>query len=670
MVAALSFGTELKRFGREKLPRLAIVAIIFLPLLYGAMYLWAYWNPLGKVDEMPVAIVNSDTGARMDGLTVRFGEQVTRELQQRGDLGWVRVNQEQAQQGVEDGTYYFAVEFPEDFSEALVSAAGDDPRKATIRVTYNDATNAIGTTIAQTAMDRILNVMSETIGAQSVDQVLVGLQTVRGGLVEAADGSQQLADGTSELRAGVAELGEGAQLLATNLVTARDGANVLADGTGQLSSGIQQLTDGVLPLADGLDDLQDGARQLGDGADQLSGGVNQLVAQLDVLAEKQAHITGTLSEVATLLRTVPHPVAHDGAAELDRIRGEIDRQGFGPESQSQLQQLRDGAAQLAYQIGDPTSPFRTGLALAADGGDQLTGGVTQLRDGAQEINNGAVELADGLRQLADGGGELVGGIDQLTDGTSRLDEGATLLASELAAGSQQIPDWNNQERLEHAEVIGGPLEVNPRHVAYASTFGTGMAPFFISLALFIGGFILWMLMRPLQSRPLAAGLGGLRTILASYWPAMLVSAAQAVVTFLVVRYAIGLEAANPAGLLIFLVLVGFAFLAFIQMIFVLLGPSTARVAVLALLMINLVSAGGLYPPETTGQLFETIHPYVPMTYSVTGLRQLIIGGADGRLWQSVIVLAGLLVVSMAISAYAARRQQEWSMKRLHPPIPA
>ena len=120
----------------------------------------------------------------------------------------------------------------------------------------------------------------------------------------------------------------------------------------------------------------------------------------------------------------------------------------------------------------------------------------------------------------------------------------------------------------------------------------------------------------------------------------------------------------------FLLLVGFAFLAFIQMIFVLLGSSTARVAVLALLMINLVSAGGLYPPETTGRLFETIHPYVPMTYTVTGLRQLIIGGADGRLWQSVIVLVAMLVVSMAISAYAARRQQEWSMKRLHPPIPA
>ncbi|GGC62426.1 YhgE/Pip domain-containing protein [Hoyosella rhizosphaerae] len=670
MVAALSFGTELKRFSRETLPRLAIVAIIFLPLLYGAMYLWAFWNPLGKVDKMPVAIVNSDRGATVDGFTVRFGEQVTRELIQRGDLGWERVSQAEAERGVNAGDYYFAVEFPEDFSDALTSPAGDDPQKAVINVTYNDATNAIGTTIAQTAMAYILNVMSDTIGAESVDQVLIALQDVRGGLVQAADGGQQLADGTGVLLDGVTQLDSGTQLLAQNLGEARDGATALAAGTDQLANGLTQLTDGIVPLADGLVELQGGAQQLGAGADQISGAINQLVAQLNILAEQQAIITGKITAKAELVRTIPHPIAHDVARDLDNLRAEIDRQGFGPGTQSQLQQLRDGAAQLAFQLNDPQSPFRVGLAIAADGGGQLTAGATQLRDGATEINNGAQALAMGLGQLADGGGVLATSFGQLTDGVSQLDGGANLLATELRAGSQQIPAWDEQQRRAQAEVLGGPLSLDQQHVAFAPNFGTGVAPFFISLAMFIGGFIVWMLMRPLQTRPLAAALGGFRTVLASYWPAMLVSVAQALVTFAVVRYAIGMEPANSAGMLAFLVLVGLSFLAFIQTIFVLLGSSTARVAVLALLMINLVSAGGLYPPETTGRLFEVIHQFVPMKYSVDGLRQLIIGGADGRLWTAVAVLIGLLVVSIAVSALSARKQQEWSMKRLHPPIPA
>ncbi|AEF42542.1 YhgE/Pip domain-containing protein [Hoyosella subflava] len=668
MVAAFSFGSELRRFSRERLPRLALVAIIFLPLLYGAMYLWAYWNPLDNVDRMPVAIVNSDYGALVDGVTVRVGEQVTRELVRRGDLGWERVSLAEAQAGVEDGRYYFAVEFPTDFSEAVTSPSGENPRRAVINVTYNDATSAIGTTIAETAMSRILNVLSEQIGAQAVDQVLFGLQTVRGGLVEAADGGRQLAGGTGELRAGVAELDDGANLLATNLRTASEGASALADGTGQLSSGVDQLAEGVLPLAGGLRELEDGARQLGDGAIQLSQAVSLLVDQLDVLGARQAEITGLIQLKADHLYAVPHPAVHDAARELENLRAQIDREGLGPNELSDLRRLRDGAAQLAFQLGDPTSPFRTGLALAADGGGELTDAIIQLRDGANELNAGAGELSAGLQLLATGGDALVDGVGQLGAGTAQLDDGANALATGLAQGAQQIPEWDQRERAGRAEVIGGPLVLDQRNLASAANFGTGVAPFFISLALFIGGFIIWMVMRPIQTRALAAGLGGLRTVLASYWPAAVISVAQGVVMYAVIRYLIGLEPSNGPGMLGFLVLTGLSFLAFTQAVFVVLGSSTARVAVLALLMIQLVSAGGLYPTETTGRLFEVIHPYIPMSYSVSGLRQLIIGGADGRLWTSVAVLVGLLVASIAVAAISARRQQEWTMKRLHPAL--
>lgn len=65
MIAGLALGSDNKRYFRGKLPRLAIITIIFMPLLYCAMYLWAFWNPFGEVDKIPAAIVNLDTGASM-----------------------------------------------------------------------------------------------------------------------------------------------------------------------------------------------------------------------------------------------------------------------------------------------------------------------------------------------------------------------------------------------------------------------------------------------------------------------------------------------------------------------------------------------------------------------------------------------------------------------------
>ncbi len=61
MLAGMSLGTELKRFSRGLMPRVALVTIVLMPLLYGALYLWAFWDPFSAANKIPVALVNSDT---------------------------------------------------------------------------------------------------------------------------------------------------------------------------------------------------------------------------------------------------------------------------------------------------------------------------------------------------------------------------------------------------------------------------------------------------------------------------------------------------------------------------------------------------------------------------------------------------------------------------------
>ena len=71
MLAGMSLGTDLKRYSRGTHAALALITIIALPLLYGAMYLWAFWNPFAAVDKIPVALVNEDTGATVSGKQCR-----------------------------------------------------------------------------------------------------------------------------------------------------------------------------------------------------------------------------------------------------------------------------------------------------------------------------------------------------------------------------------------------------------------------------------------------------------------------------------------------------------------------------------------------------------------------------------------------------------------------
>jgi putative membrane protein len=96
--------------------------------------------------------------------------------------------------------------------------------------------------------------------------------------------------------------------------------------------------------------------------------------------------------------------------------------------------------------------------------------------------------------------------------------------------------------------------------------------------------------------------------------------------------------------------------------------AVGRVIALAFLMLQLVSSGGLYPVETTAKPFQILHPFDPMTYAVNGLRELTVGGIDSRLWAAIAALLTVLCASLGASAWAARRNRQFTMNRLDPPI--
>jgi putative membrane protein len=231
-----------------------------------------------------------------------------------------------------------------------------------------------------------------------------------------------------------------------------------------------------------------------------------------------------------------------------------------------------------------------------------------------------------------------------------------------------VPSWTPAQRTQVAQTLAAPVTLDLVSHNKAATFGTGFAPFFLPLALFIGALIIWMLLKPLQSRPIINGLGALRVVLASFWPALVIAACQVVVMYAVVHFGVGLHAKYPIATVAFLLLIAATFLALIQAFNAVFGVAVGRVVTLAFLMFQLVSAGGIYPVETTAKPFQIIHPFDPMTYAVNGLRQLTVGGIDSRLWIAIAVLTGVLAAALAASAWAARRNRQYTMERLYPPI--
>lgn len=69
MLAGFKLNSEIRSFKRNRLTRAALVILVLMPLLYSALYLWAFWNPFGNLNALPVALVNSDKGTSVDGMS-------------------------------------------------------------------------------------------------------------------------------------------------------------------------------------------------------------------------------------------------------------------------------------------------------------------------------------------------------------------------------------------------------------------------------------------------------------------------------------------------------------------------------------------------------------------------------------------------------------------------
>lgn len=662
---SLTSGTELRRFGRGRLPRLAVAAMLIVPLLYGALYLWAFWDPTGHLDALPVALVNADTGADRDGTRVTAGQDLTDELTDGAALDWVVTDAADAAAGVRDGDYYFAVTIPADFSADLVSAGGDEPTAAQIDVTYNDATSFIGTTLGRSAMDHVRAGVAATAGEQAVDQVLVGLGSARDGMLHAADGAVSLRDASQQL-------GDGAQQVSAGATEARDGAALVAAGAATLDDGVRQVSRGADQLSSGAAQLSAGARSAADASGSLATvtqavaeGVHTATQQVDDLAARLPALVDGLTQVGTYLSARAAAGDPDAAALLAGLGGAgLPDAASVAATTDRLHALDDGATRAA--AGAQT--LSDGLGSLADASTAVASGASTLAAGSERTAAGADTLAAGTTSLATGTATLADGAAQVADGTGRLGGGAQQLADGLTDGATQIPDDSDAQRTARADALATPVAIDDDDVAPAASLGEGFAPLFLPLALFVGGLITWLLLRPLPTRALATPAPGWRVALAGYLPSLVIGAGQVALLLGVVGLGLGLAIGHPAGTVAFLLLVTACFLAVQQMLLSVLGSAAGKVATIALLMLQITSASGTYPVETTPAFFQAVHHVLPMTYAVGGLRSLITGTPDARLWSAVVYLVVLAVASLAVTAWKAGRLRTWTVARLHPAL--
>ncbi|HEQ6374189.1 TPA: YhgE/Pip family protein [Streptococcus pyogenes] len=744
---------ELKTLIKNPKLMITMIGVTLVPALYNLSFLGSMWDPYGRVNDLPIAVVNHDKPAKRADKSLTIGNDMVDKMSKSKDLEYHFVSAKQAQEGLKEGDYYMVITLPEDLSQRAATLLNPEPQKLTIRYQTSKGHGMVAAKMGETAMAKLKESVSQKITKTYTSAVFSSMTDLQSGLKEASAGSQALASGAKTAQMG-------SQMLSDNLAGLSSASWQFQQGTNRLTSGLTAYTAGVSQVKDGLGQLStdmpvylNGVSRLSQGASQLNHGLVQLTQSTTLSDDKAKRIQSLevglpvlnqgIQQLNTELSTLQPPnlnadelgnslgaiaqaakqvIVEETAAQNEELsalqatsvyqsltaeqQGELaaalsqsdksqtvsaaqtilssvqtlstSLQSLSQEDQSkQLEQLKEAVAQIANQsnqalpgASSALTELSTGLAKVngslnqqvLPGSNQLTTGLAQLNRYNTAIGSGVIKLSEGTNALSSKSGELLDGSHQLSEGATKLADGSSQLSQgghqltsgltelstglstlngSLAKASQQLSLVSVTDK--NAKAVAKPLVLNEKDKDGVKTNGIGMAPYMIAVSLMVVALSTNVIFaNSLSGRPVKDKWDWAKQ---KFVINGFISTMGSIVLYLAIQL-LGFEARYGMETLGFIMLSGWTFMALVT---ALVGwdDRYGSFASLVMLLLQVGSSGGSYPIELSGAFFQKLHPFLPMTYVVSGLRQTI--SLSGHIGVEVKVLTGFLLAFMVLA---------------------
>lgn len=370
---------EWKSLWRNKILMIVLVFIIAIPAIYTTLFLGSMWDPYGKLDELPVAVVNLDEPVEYEGETLNVGQKLVDKLKEDGSLCFNFTDADQAERGLKNGTYYMVITVPKNFSENATTLMDTVPKKMELDYKTNPGTNYIAMKMSETALEKI-----KTSVAQEVTKTYA--ETIFDKISEAGDGMKDAADGAGEIYDGTEKLSDGNKTISDNLKTLSEGTLTFKDGTSELKVGLSSYLDGVNQLSDGSTTLANGATSLLTGALKLNDGANSLSDGTKTLTSGTATLESGAKTLESGLKTYTDGVkqANDGAATLNANSSALT--AGAQQLTAGNEQLSSGSAQILGGLNQMSSTVKSGLP-SEDKITELSGGLDTYSAAIGKMND-------------------------------------------------------------------------------------------------------------------------------------------------------------------------------------------------------------------------------------------------------------------------------------------
>lgn len=477
---------------------IVIIALALVPAIYNYIFLGSMWDPYGKLNDLPVAVVNLDKTSELNGKKFKLGDDVIAEMKKSKDLDYHFVSEDKASKGIKKGDYYMVITFPENFSENATTLMNKKPKTVQLDYQTTRGHNYISSKMSESAMNQLKSEVSKNITETYTKEIFAKLGDMKSGMKEASDGSNKLADGTSSALDGSKELSSNLNTLSSSSLTFTDGANNLNSGLNKYVSGVNQAANGGQQLSSGADQFVSGTQQLAAGTQtladkskELSAGLTELTQKTALSAEQQAQISQLQNGLTDLNNAIQNGAKDTGSADSvkndlasvkksledtqtilsdivpNQIKAMAQTKAYNSLKTDQQNELN---AAILNSAQSTLSPIQTSMTSVADSltdvGNQLMGIQNQTKELAQNSNvalpgaNAIIsQLSTGLSDVNSAlANQVTPGFAQYADGVNQANAGAQQLASkskDLQSGTMQLVSGLSQLQANGSTLTSG-----------------------------------------------------------------------------------------------------------------------------------------------------------------------------------------------------------------------
>ena len=663
------FKRDIKAIIKNPIALLIIGGICFIPSLYAWVNIAACWNTYENTSTVPIAVVNNDKGASLDDKELNIGDEVIDELKNNHAIGWKFVDTKQAEKGLLDGSYYATIEIPDDFSEDLTSILSSNPTKPEIVYKVNTKENPVAGKITNIAQSTLVNqitsnfitTVNETVFS-SLNGLGYDLDKNKGNIIKLKDSIIAIDKNMNAIKDMLNNINNNSQNLNTYLQSvqstmpsitsglsnisqnAENTGDLINDSKKALNSSFDNMRLNLSTSQASLDKVQSSLDELSSmvaekniakinslinaattEVDKVDNSVKAVINFLDAINQKFAN--EKISSLIGSLKNVQNSLSEE-KNKLNTLQNQVNESQIL--DKGLLGSISSLTKKVEGELGDSLNRFdsdtRPALNTIADSLVIATKGASDLLLRA----NGLVDQINNLLTTANQGSQLASiTSDKLKN---NLEEFSGVI-SELSSKLQDVSDdelgkivgilQSNPQFM--GDFIANPFNIEVDPIYKVANYGSGMAPIYSVLALWVGSLILISLLKTESADFEGSEKISLRE---KHFGKMLTFVSLGILQGFIVafgdKFLLGVQTANAALLIIMSM---FASAIFTIIVFTLMSVfgNLGKALSIIFMVLQLAGSGGSYPIQVDPLFFRIIQPTFPFTYAISGYREAIAG---------------------------------------------